>query len=162
MTWVHVCVRVRLGLYSRVTWLHAPGRVCTGPFVPVWACTPRKPGFTPPEVYARARSSPFGPVQSGKPGCTPLDVRTRARSCRFWPCTPGKPGCTPLRECARPRTCQFGSVPPQYLALRLLTSMHVPVRASLGLYARKPGCTPLRCVLLLLLLYNLHYRRVTR
>ena len=49
---------------------------------------------------------------------------------------PGNLG-TPLHQCARLCSCQCGSVRPQNLALRLLTSMHVPVRAGLGLYAGK-------------------------
>ena len=60
---VYVPFVVHLGLYARETWLYAPGRVYTSPFVPLWACTPLKPGFTPRFAYTRARSSPCWPVR---------------------------------------------------------------------------------------------------
>ena len=59
---MYVPFRAYLGLCAQETWLYALGRVCTAPFVPVWVCTPLKPGFTPRFPCVRARSSPFWPV----------------------------------------------------------------------------------------------------
>ena len=128
---MHVHVRARLGLYVRKTWLYAPTRVRPYPFVSAWACTPRKPGFTRPDEYARARSSQFGPVR-------PENLALRVCTCPVepvWDCTSGKPSYTPLHECARACSCPFGPVRRGNLAVRPWTFVHVPVRARLDLYA---------------------------
>ena len=141
-----------MGLNARQTWLYPPARVWMCPFVPVWACMPGKPSFTPP-------SSPFRSVRAEKLAVRPwasvhvpvgarLDlyaretwpyVPGRACTCSFvpvWACTPGTPGCTSLGECTRARSCPL----PLHLAVRPWTSARScrfgPVRPENLEYAR--------------------------
>ena len=128
-------VHAHLGLYHRKTWLYFPPRVCTCPFLLVWACTPGKPGCAPLDKCALARSCPLGSVRPGNLSVCPLTsvhVSVRARlglyaretwlyvpghvfTCPFapvWACTPGKFGCTPLDAWERGGSCTFVPVRP--------------------------------------------------
>ena len=166
-TFVHVPVRTRFGLCARETWWYAPTRVCTSPFVSVWVCTPPKSGFTPPNEYARARSSPLGPVPPENLAvlpCTYVTVPVRARVVLYawdtwlnatareyawplvllWACKPREPGFTPSNEYARIRSCPFGPVRRKNRAVRPLG--RVCARPFEPVWARTPGkivCTPL-------------------
>ena len=164
-------VRAGFGLYARETWLYTPARVSTSPFEPVWACTPLKPGFTPPDKYRRPCTTPFGPVHPEKrlyaPGrvcmcllkpvwacwrtffraCTPgKPYCTTMCRCRFVPVrarTPGKPGRTSQDECARPSRARLGLYT---LETWLYATARVCTSPFVPVWACtswKPSCTPL-------------------
>ena len=154
-TSVYVHVGASLGVYAPKSWLHASIRVCTCPFVPVWVCTPRKRGFTPPDEYARAC---WRPVFLGN---LPLRSRTSVRVLvfarlglyaretllfapvrvcpflfgPFWVRTPRKHGFTPSKHV--PVRASSGLYAFENLAVDPLALVHEPVGARLGMYARK-------------------------
>ena len=130
---VYIPFGAHLGLYAKQIRLYAPEHVRRSTFVPVWDCTPRKPGFTPRFEYARARSSPFGSERIEYPAVgpcasvyVPFGAHLRQYSQDTWlyvtgrvctspfvlfrPSSPQQPGFTPSFEYARTRSSPFGPV----------------------------------------------------
>ena len=130
-----------MGLFAQKTWRTSLSGCSHLRSCPLGTVRPRKPGFSPPYEYARARSSPFGLIGPG-------NLAVRSWTCvlvpvpAVWACTPGKPGCTPLEVCVRARSCLFGPLNECARALSSSFRTVLPinlVRACFGIYA---GFTP--------------------
>ena len=148
---VYVHFGLHLGLYAQKTWLYAPARVCTSPFVPAgsqnMALRPVLSEHVPflarlglctlkTWLYAAGRVCmfPLQPIWAStprKPGCTPCACVP------FVACTPRKPGYTPHFGYARARYSPFVAVCLENLAVCPWASVYVPFGAHMGLYARE-------------------------